>query len=53
MKLELFMVLLEERNKETMMAEIKFETEAAGATLILAGHKGNETAELFGTGVSV
>lgn len=30
------------------MAEIKFETEAAGATVIIAGHKGNETAELFG-----
>lgn len=31
-----------------MLAEIKFETQTAGTTVVIAGHKGNETAEMFG-----
>lgn len=53
MKLELFMVLLEEKEKETVLAEMKFETQTAGTTVIIAGHKANETAEMSAIGFSV
>lgn len=36
-----------------MLAEIKFETQTAGISVIIAGHKANETAEMFGIGFSV
>ena len=37
------MVWLEEKGREALLAEIKLETQAAGATIIIAGHKANGT----------
>lgn len=52
MKLQLFMLWLEEKGREALLAEIKLETQAAGATIIIAGHKANGTTEMFGFGLS-
>lgn len=46
------MVLLEEKDEETMLAEI-FETQTAGSAVIIAGHRANETAETLAIGFSV
>lgn len=46
------MVWLEEKGREALLAGIKLETQAAGATVIIAGHKTNETTEMFGFGLS-
>lgn len=46
------MVLLEGKDEETMLAEI-FETQTAGSTVIIAGHRADETAEMPGIGFSV
>lgn len=41
------------KDKETTLAEIKVEAQTVGTTVIIAGRKANETAEMFEFGFSV